>query len=68
MQSWAGNVATASPISDLNPVWLACEASVELHSTRGKRLVSIDDQFFVKYRVTQVGPEDVIVALHIPTN
>lgn len=30
--SLGGNIATASPISDLNPVWVAAGASVTLQS------------------------------------
>lgn len=29
-----GNIATASPISDLNPVWIATGATVELASAK----------------------------------
>lgn len=37
-QSVAGNIATASPISDLNPIWMAANAKV---NPRQKRLMSL---------------------------
>uniref|UniRef100_A0A915DBR0 xanthine dehydrogenase n=1 Tax=Ditylenchus dipsaci TaxID=166011 RepID=A0A915DBR0_9BILA len=67
MASAAGNIATASPISDLNPIWLASGASVVLESEeRGERTVPIDDHFFVGYRKTVVQADEVIKAIWIP--
>jgi xanthine dehydrogenase/oxidase len=42
VSSIGGNVATASPISDLNPLWMACDATFALASAaRGERLVQV---------------------------
>ncbi len=58
-----GNIATASPISDLNPVWLATGATVELASAKGgKRTLSLRE-FFLGYRKTALRPEEVIVTV-----
>lgn len=45
----AGNIVTASPISDLNPLWVAAEAEFLLQSASGKRTVPAKD-FFLGYR------------------
>lgn len=45
----AGNIVTASPISDLNPIWVAAEAEFQLQSTSGVRTVAAKN-FFLGYR------------------
>ena len=65
-----GNAATGSPISDLNPVWLACEAKFHLASCddNGKvqtRTVEAND-FFLGYRKTCLQPGEVILAITLP--
>lgn len=61
-----GNIATASPISDLNPVWIATGATVQLRSSsRGKRIVALRN-FFVAYRKTVMEPDEVIVSIRLP--
>ncbi|CAD5228743.1 unnamed protein product [Bursaphelenchus xylophilus] len=67
MASVAGNIATASPISDLNPIWMAAGAEVLLVSeARGPRICAIDDKFFVGYRRTVIQSDEVLKALYIP--
>ncbi len=61
-----GNIATASPISDLNPVWIATGATLELASAKGgRRTVSMRD-FFIDYRKTALRPDEVIVSVKMP--
>lgn len=61
-----GNIATASPISDLNPVWIATGATLELASAKGgRRTVSMRD-FFIDYRKTALRPDEVIVSIKMP--
>ncbi|CAB3405985.1 unnamed protein product [Caenorhabditis bovis] len=65
--SIAGNIATASPISDLNPIWMAANAQVVLESEeRGEKRVPIDEKFFLGYRKTVIQPDEVIKAVVIP--
>uniref|UniRef100_A0AC35U6V0 Xanthine dehydrogenase n=1 Tax=Rhabditophanes sp. KR3021 TaxID=114890 RepID=A0AC35U6V0_9BILA len=65
--SVAGNIVTASPISDLNPVWMAAGASIELVSEkRGRRIVKIDEHFFVSYRKTIIETDEIMIAIIIP--
>eukprot|EP01137_Pigoraptor_chileana_P018502 Opistho-2@78082 len=62
----AGNIATASPISDLNPVLVATNSTVRLaSSTGGVRDIPLDG-FFVGYRKTAMRPDEVIVSVTIP--
>lgn len=63
-----GNIATASPISDINPVLLAAGADllVASHENTHLRVVHMDRNFFKSYRLTALAPHDVIVSIHIP--
>ncbi|KAE8233031.1 hypothetical protein CF326_g1933 [Tilletia indica] len=75
----AGNLATASPISDLNPVWMAAGGSVGFidpaapvqtgtgadGQTEGEQFVKVDE-FFVGYRRTKLPPAGVITRLSVP--
>ena len=45
----AGNACTASPISDLNPLWVAAGATFRVASAGGARDIAASD-FFVGYR------------------
>eukprot|EP00442_Polarella_glacialis_P052829 CAMPEP_0115055184 /NCGR_PEP_ID=MMETSP0227-20121206/4513_1 /TAXON_ID=89957 /ORGANISM="Polarella glacialis, Strain CCMP 1383" /LENGTH=612 /DNA_ID=CAMNT_0002439751 /DNA_START=45 /DNA_END=1879 /DNA_ORIENTATION=+ len=63
----AGNIATASPISDMNPVLLALGASVLLASAGAPpREVPVRD-FFKSYRVVDMLPSEVIAAVKVPS-
>ncbi|CAL2039109.1 unnamed protein product [Caenorhabditis brenneri] len=65
--SVAGNIATASPISDLNPIWMASNAQVVLDSdARGEKKVHIDEKFFLGYRKTVIQPDEIIKAVIVP--
>ncbi|KAF2636577.1 hypothetical protein P280DRAFT_552758 [Massarina eburnea CBS 473.64] len=63
--SLAGNIATASPISDANPVLLAAGATLEALSKTG----SVDlpmSEFFVAYRTTSLSPDAILNKIRIP--
>jgi xanthine dehydrogenase/oxidase len=66
--SVAGNIATASPISDLNPVLCACDAVLTLVSQgqplRTRRVRARD--FFLSYRKVDLQPEEVIHSVMVP--
>ncbi|WKY06780.1 hypothetical protein Q1695_006737 [Nippostrongylus brasiliensis] len=65
--SIAGNVVTASPISDLNPVWMASGAKIVLESEeRGERTCVIDEHFFLAYRRAAIEADEVMKAIIIP--
>lgn len=63
--SIAGNIVTASPISDLNPLLCACNARLTLASTRGTREVLMVN-FFKGYRKVDLEPDEVVVNVFIP--
>ncbi|KAB5562555.1 hypothetical protein PHYPO_G00019190 [Pangasianodon hypophthalmus] len=61
-----GNIMTASPISDLNPVFMAVGSKLTLMSKEGKRVLQMDDKFFTGYRKTALKPEEILLSIEIP--
>lgn len=61
----AGNICTASPISDLNPMLLACKAIATVSSASGKRDVPMSE-FFLGYRKVNLHPSEVLESVMIP--
>lgn len=65
--SLVGNIVTASPISDLNPILMACSAILHVDSNkRGHTKVTIDDSFFRGYRSTDIQADEVVTSVEIP--
>ena len=62
----AGNLATASPISDLNPVFLATNTVLVAKSLDKETEIPMS-QFFKGYRTTALPPDAIIASLRIPT-
>lgn len=60
-----GNIVTASPISDLNPMLLACGAQLKLTSVEGSRVIGIDS-FFLAYRKVDLRPNEILESVFIP--
>ena len=66
-QAVGGNLMTGSPISDLNPIFLAAGITLNLCSLkRGARSVKMDHKFFVGYRRNIVAQDEVLLSLEIP--
>uniref|UniRef100_A0A8B9KDR4 Xanthine dehydrogenase/oxidase n=1 Tax=Astyanax mexicanus TaxID=7994 RepID=A0A8B9KDR4_ASTMX len=61
-----GNIMTASPISDLNPVFMAAGCKLTLVSKEGKRVVKMDEKFFTGYRKTILRSEEILLSIEIP--
>lgn len=61
----AGNLATASPISDLNPVFVAAAAVVVAKSLDKETEIPMST-FFKRYRTTALPPDAIIASLRIP--
>ncbi|XP_066282141.1 xanthine dehydrogenase/oxidase-like [Branchiostoma lanceolatum] len=62
-----GNIVTASPISDLNPIFLSAGCTVTAMSHQGgSHVVKMDHAFFPGYRKTALTPEEVMVSLDVP--
>ncbi|KAH7060693.1 Molybdopterin-binding domain of aldehyde dehydrogenase-domain-containing protein [Macrophomina phaseolina] len=64
--SLAGNVATASPISDANPVLMAVGADAIVRSQKQGAMALPLSKFFLAYRTTTLPPDAVITHLRIP--
>lgn len=61
----AGNLATASPISDLNPVLVATNTILVAQSLEGETEIPMTE-FFQGYRKTALAPNAIIASLRIP--
>ncbi|XP_065920484.1 xanthine dehydrogenase/oxidase-like isoform X2 [Dysidea avara] len=62
-----GNIVTASPISDLNPILVAAGAVLNITSKNAPQYSrKIDESFFVSYRKTVLKHDEVLVSLVIP--
>ncbi|OWK10790.1 XDH [Cervus elaphus hippelaphus] len=64
--SIGGNIITASPISDLNPVFMASGTKLTIVSRGTRRTVPMDHTFFPSYRKTLLGPEEILLSIEIP--
>lgn len=64
-----GNIVTASPISDVNPIWVAAGAQFIILdcNTQKERSVAARD-FFVSYRKVDMGPEEILLKIAVPWN
>jgi CO/xanthine dehydrogenase FAD-binding subunit len=61
----AGNLCNASPAADGVPVLLALDATVELASAAGHRIMPIAE-FIVGARLTQLAAGELVIAILIP--
>ncbi|ROL53594.1 Xanthine dehydrogenase/oxidase [Anabarilius grahami] len=61
-----GNIMTASPISDLNPVFMAAGCKLTVMSKGEKRVLEMDDKFFPGYRKTVLKQEEILLSIEIP--
>ncbi|RAL61523.1 hypothetical protein DID88_009562 [Monilinia fructigena] len=61
----AGNLATASPISDLNPVFVASNATLIARSLDKVTEIPMSE-FFKGYRLTALAPDAIIASIRIP--
>ncbi|KAF2146658.1 uncharacterized protein K452DRAFT_314902 [Aplosporella prunicola CBS 121167] len=64
--SLAGNVATASPISDGNPVLLASGADIIVRNQSQGTFALPVSKFFIAYRTTSLPADAVITHIRIP--
>lgn len=66
--SVGGNICTASPISDLNPLWMAAGASFRIAGEgEGERDVPASS-FFLGYRQVDMDPHQVLTKVFVPFN
>lgn len=62
----AGNLATASPISDLNPVLVATNSTLVAQSKEKGEIEIPMTEFFLGYRTTALPPDAIIASIKIP--
>lgn len=65
--SIGGNIVTSSPISDLNPLFLAAGVKLKLASSRlGFRTLTMDHHFMTGYRKNLIESDEVLVSISLP--
>ena len=65
--SIGGNIATASPISDLNPLLLSIGAVLTMQSKEGGiRQVQMSSGFFQAYRKIDMASNEVLISIVVP--
>jgi xanthine dehydrogenase/oxidase len=64
--SLGGNIVTASPISDINPVLMACGATLAAESKSKAKMNLPISTFFTGYRTTALPADAVITGIRIP--
>uniref|UniRef100_A0A8D3D478 Xanthine dehydrogenase/oxidase n=1 Tax=Scophthalmus maximus TaxID=52904 RepID=A0A8D3D478_SCOMX len=64
--SLGGNIMSAYPNSDLNPVLAAGNCKLSAISSGGRREVSLNQDFFVSFGKTVLKPEEIVVSVFIP--
>nr|XP_046238450.1 aldehyde oxidase 6 isoform X2 [Scatophagus argus] len=64
--SLGGNIMSAYPNSDLNPVLAAGNSKVSVISGGGRREVPLNQDFFVSFGKTILKPEEIVVSVFIP--
>lgn len=62
----AGNLATASPISDLNPVFVATRSILIAHTLEHDGIEIPMTSFFKSYRTTALPPNAIISSIRVP--
>jgi CO/xanthine dehydrogenase FAD-binding subunit len=61
----AGNIVTASPANDTISALIALDASVELTSLRGVRVLPVGD-FITGFRATEKAADEIVTAVLVP--
>ena len=61
-----GNIMTGSPISDLNPIFMAAGSVLEVGGPQGRQEVAFDENFFTGYRRNIVLPSEMLLSITIP--
>ena len=64
--SIGGNIITGSPISDINPIFMASGCKLTLASKHKKRTVDFDQNFYTGYRKSILEPNEILVSITIP--
>lgn len=61
-----GNICTASPISDLNPLWMAARAKFQIIDAKGNIRTTPAENFFLGYRKVDLGSGEILLSVFLP--
>ncbi|TYI10384.1 hypothetical protein ES332_A09G138300v1 [Gossypium tomentosum] len=64
--SVGGNVCTASPISDLNPLWIAARAKFRIIDYNGNIRTTLAENFFLGYRKVDLTSNEILLSIFLP--
>lgn len=64
--SVGGNICTASPISDLNPLWMAAGAKFRLIDCKGNIRTTLAENFFLGYRKVDLASDEILLSVFLP--
>lgn len=64
--SVGGNICTASPISDLNPLWMAAGAKFQIIDSKGNIRTTLAENFFLGYRKVDLGSTEILLSVILP--
>ncbi|XP_057550892.1 xanthine dehydrogenase 1-like [Amaranthus tricolor] len=64
--SVGGNICTASPISDLNPLWMAAGTRFQIINSTGNRRTVLAENFFVGYRLVDLSSDEILLSIYLP--
>ncbi|XP_043934178.1 aldehyde oxidase 3-like [Protopterus annectens] len=68
MASLGGNIISASPTSDLNPILAASKCNLNVSSKDGTRQIPLNEDFFLGYGKTSMKPNEVLVSIDVPNS
>lgn len=64
--SVGGNICTASPISDLNPLWMAAGAKFRVINCKGNIRTVLAENFFLGYRKVDLAHDEILLSIFLP--
>ncbi|OVA19419.1 Aldehyde oxidase/xanthine dehydrogenase [Macleaya cordata] len=64
--SVGGNICTASPISDLNPLWMAAGAKFQVIDCMGNVRTIMAKDFFLGYRKVDLARNEILLSVFLP--
>ncbi|XP_014497715.1 xanthine dehydrogenase 1 isoform X1 [Vigna radiata var. radiata] len=67
--SVGGNICTASPISDLNPLWMTSRAKFQIIDSKGNIRTVLAENFFLPgYRKVDLASGEILLSIFLPWN
>ena len=64
--SVGGNICTASPISDLNPLWMVAGAEFRVIDCKGNIRTTPAEKFFLDYRKVDLAMNEILLSVFLP--